>query len=168
MSFFDLVTGLKDLDARKDLAKDATIASNLAQQNPLGGLIAAEGDIEEAAKAGSLGLLPYYVAAKTKKERRNPTGLTPEQVRDIMRRQFGEGTYQTRAQDALPGILQAIQDQRTAQIPGVPSIQNLLGFNVQPTTGTTTPGLLNTLSTSGMNQIQSGQFMNPTIFRAKG
>ena len=168
MSFFDLVTSLKDLDARKDLAEKATIASNLAQNSPLGGVIAAEGDIEEAAKAGSFGLLPYYVAAKTKKERRNPTGLTPEQVRDIIRRQFGEGTYQTRADEALPNILQTIENQRTAQIPGVPSIQNLLGFNVQPTTGSTTPGILNTLSTAGMNQIQSGQSMNPTIFKAKG
>ena len=157
MSFLNLITN-----------QDASIASNLAQNSPLGGLIAAEGDIEEAAKAGSFGLLPYYLATEDEKETPDPIGLTPEEVRDIIRSQFGEGTYRTRADEALPSILQTIQNQRTAQIPRVPSIQNLLGFNVQPTTGSTTPGLLNTLSTTGMNQIQLGQSMNPTIFKAKG
>lgn len=168
MSFFDLLRTGYALQNPSESFEASQKLANTVNPNPLVGLAVNEGDVKEAAKEGYFGILPAILVDDEEKKDKDPLGLSPEEVKAIIKDQFGEGTYQSRALDALPGILQGIQDQRTAFIPGVPSIQNLLGFNVQPTTGSTTPGLLNTLSTAGMNQIQSGQSMNPTIFKAKG
>tara|TARA_R110000824_G_scaffold176954_3_gene356178 strand:- start:480 stop:761 length:282 start_codon:yes stop_codon:yes gene_type:complete len=76
--------------------------------------------------------------------------MTQKEINEAMEKLFGAGTYESRAQQALPGILQRLQT-NTPTLSVVPTGQ----------------GLLQSLATQGMGQISQGQTMNPTILKAK-
>lgn len=98
--------------------------------------------------------------------------VTQGGIDEAMEKLFGEGTFASRAEAALPGILERLQMQRIAQLQNVPTLGLLpmmqggqmggMGQMAMPQ-----QGLLQSLATQGMGQIASGQTMNPTIFKAK-
>tara|TARA_R110001583_G_scaffold39937_3_gene127956 strand:+ start:58 stop:420 length:363 start_codon:yes stop_codon:yes gene_type:complete len=88
---------------------------------------------------------------------------------------FGEGTYASRAEEALPGILERIQMQEMARLQNVPTLGLLPtmqggqvgGMGQMGRMAMPQAGLLQSLATQGMGQISQGQTMNPTILKAK-
>tara|TARA_R100000655_G_scaffold100011_1_gene144255 strand:+ start:137 stop:427 length:291 start_codon:yes stop_codon:yes gene_type:complete len=84
---------------------------------------------------------------------------------------FGEGTYASRAEAALPGILERIQMQEVARLQNVPTLGLLSvmqgGQTGQSQMSMPQQGFLQNLATQGMGQISQGQTMNPTILKAK-
>ena len=101
-----------------------------------------------------------------------PKEMTQEEIDEAMEKLFGKGTNKSRAEAALPLILEGIEQQRMAQLQNVPSIQGIIGQLMQqnPTVSSSAMpqmGILGSLATQGMNQISQGQAMNPTILKAK-
>jgi len=97
-----------------------------------------------------LGVSRVFFPKNTSSSAFFPEMTAAEKAAEI-RKLFGAGTYESRAQQALPGILQRLQT-NTPTLSVVPTGQ----------------GLLQSLATKGMDQIASGQAMNPTILKAKG
>lgn len=108
----------------------------------------------------------------------NDLGPSPEEMSNAekaaaMQKLFGAGTYESRAREALPGILERLRMQEMAQLQNVPTLgllPTMQGGQVGGTGQMVMPqqGLLQSLATQGMSQIASGQAMNPTILKAKG
>lgn len=100
-----------------------------------------------------------------------PKEMTQKEIDEAMGKLFGEGTYASRAEEALPGILERLQMQRMAQLQNVPTLgvlPTVQGVQIgQPQTAMPQQGFLQSLATQGMGQIASGQTMNPTILKAK-
>ena len=95
--------------------------------------------------------------------------MTNAEKATAMQKLFGAGTYESRAREALPGILERLQMQEMARLQNVPSLSTLpsmQGAEVAQMNGFQ-PGLLQSLATQGMRQINQGQQMNPTILKAK-
>jgi hypothetical protein len=109
---------------------------------------------------------------KDKSKSKSFPEMTDAERAEAMVKLFGEGTYSSRAAEALPGILERLQMQRIAQLQNVPTLGVLptvqggqisgLGQMAMPQ-----QGFLQSLATQGMGQISQGQAMNPTILKAK-
>lgn len=97
--------------------------------------------------------------------------MTQKEIDEAMGKLFGEGTYASRAEEALPGILERLQMQRMAQLQNVPTLgilPTVQGVQIgQPQMAMPQQGFLQSLATQGMGQISQGQTMNPTILKAK-
>ncbi len=98
--------------------------------------------------------------------------MTQKEISEAIQKLFGEGTYASRAEAALPSILERLQTQRMAQLQNVPALgllPTMQGGQVGGMGQMAMPqqGLLQSLATQGMGQISQGQQMNPTILRAK-
>lgn len=105
--------------------------------------------------------------------RPSPEEMTNAEKATAIRKLFGAGTYESRAREALPGILERLQMQEMAQLQNVPTLgllPTMQGGQVGGMGQMAMPqqGLLQSLATQGMSQIASGQAMNPTILKAKG
>ena len=103
----------------------------------------------------------------------NPEEMTNAEKATAIQKLFGAGTYESRAREALPGILERLQMQEMAQLQNVPTLgllPTMQGGQVGGMGQMAMPqqGLLQSLATQGMSQIASGQAMNPTILKAKG
>lgn len=99
-------------------------------------------------RSGKLGALTDQILDKSKKE-----GV------DF----FGEaGSREQAAQDALPGILAMLAQQRQAQLQNVPTI-----YGSQPVPAAPPQGLFQSLASRGQQQIAAGQSLNPTLAKAK-
>ena len=92
--------------------------------------------------------------------------MTQKEINEAMEKLFGESTYASRAEEALPGILERLQMQRMAQLQNVP-VLGLLPTMQGSQTSMPRQGFLQSLATQGMGQISQGQTMNPTILKAK-
>ena len=107
------------------------------------------------------------------KSKTNPLveDMTQKEISEAIQKLFGEGTYASRAEAALPGILERLQMQRMAQLQNVPALGLLPimqgGQIGQSQMAMPQQGFLQNLATQGMGQISQGQQMNPTILRAK-
>jgi hypothetical protein len=97
--------------------------------------------------------------------------MTQAEIDEAMQKLFGGGTYASRAEEALPGILERLEMQRMAQLQNVPTLGVLpavQGVQIgQRQMAMPQQGFLQSLATQGMGQISQGQTMNPTILKAK-
>ena len=99
----------------------------------------------------------------------NPEEMTNAEKATAIQKLFGAGTYESRAREALPGILERLRMQEMAQLQNVPTLGLLPTMQMgQPQMAMPQQGLLQSLATQGMGQISQGQQMNPTILKAKG
>ena len=103
----------------------------------------------------------------------SPSEMTNAEKAAAIQKLFGAGTYESRAREALPGILERLRMQEMAQLQNVPTLgllPTMQGGQVGGMGQMAMPqqGLLQSLATQGMSQIASGQAMNPTILKAKG
>ena len=93
--------------------------------------------------------------------------LTTDRILDKSKKEgvafFGEaGSREQAAQDALPGILAMLAQQRQAQLQNVPTI-----YGSQPVPAAPPQGLFQSLASRGQQQIAAGQSLNPTLAKAK-
>jgi hypothetical protein len=87
-----------------------------------------------------------------------PKEMTQEEIDEAMEKLFGKGTKKSRAETALPLILEGIEQQRMAQLQNVPGIQGIIGQLMQqnPTVSPSAMpqmGILGTLSDLGLQQL---------------
>jgi hypothetical protein len=87
-----------------------------------------------------------------------PKEMTQEEIDEAMEKLFGKGTKKSRAEAALPLILEGIEQQRMAQLQNVPGIQGIIGQLMQqnPTVSPSAMpqmGILGTLSDLGLQQL---------------
>lgn len=88
--------------------------------------------------------------------------MTDAEIAEAMANLFGEGTYSSRAAEALPSILERLQMQRMAQLQNVPSIEGIIGQLMQqnPTVSSSAipqMGILGTLSDLGLQQLSQNK-----------
>tara|TARA_R110000851_G_scaffold167404_2_gene312974 strand:+ start:300 stop:623 length:324 start_codon:yes stop_codon:yes gene_type:complete len=84
--------------------------------------------------------------------------MTQKEIDEAMEKLFGKGTKKSRAEAALPGILESIEQQRMAQLQNVPNIEGIIGQLMQqnPTVSSSAMpqmGILETLSDLGLQQL---------------
>ena len=87
-----------------------------------------------------------------------PKEMTQKEIDEAMEKLFGKGTKKSRAEAALPLILESIEQQRMAQLQNVPGIQGIIGQLMQqnPTVSPSAMpqmGILGTLSDLGLQQL---------------